>query len=177
MSFENTKAQFPVSHIHFEFTVHLIAEDIPLLPSLDNLDCLRVSYDVLINRLNYVPSREFAPITRHFGHPFVQWDETKQCLFTETELRRVHKRFRHPASDKLFNLLQCTDETNANSETRKVLEKITKQGNPCQKHAQRSKRFKFTLRDEKQINNTIFVDIFYINKKPGFHVVDEVTRY
>lgn len=41
----------------------------------------------------------------------------------------------------------------------------------------KSRRFKFSLREDKFFNQIVFVDIFYIIKKPVLHVVEEATRY
>lgn len=57
------------------------------------------------------------------------------------------------------------------------MEEVTRKCKPCQTYAQAPRRFKFALRDGKEFNHTVFVDIFNIDKKPIIHVVDESTRY
>lgn len=39
------------------------------------------------------------------------------------------------------------------------------------------RRFKFSLHNDKEFNQTVFVDIFYIEKKPILRVIDKSTRY
>lgn len=46
----------------------------------------------------------------------------------------------------------------------------------CQTYSQTPRRFKSTLCDDKDFNYTVFVDIFYIDKRPVPHVFDNSTR-
>lgn len=61
--------------------------------------------------------------------------------------------------------------------TRRVLEKIEKSCEPCQIYPQRIRRFKFTLREDKDFNHAIYADVFYIDGKPVLQVVDEATIF
>lgn len=54
---------------------------------------------------------------------------------------------------------------------------ITESCKPCQLYAQKPLRFKFTLCDEKELNHTIYMDVFYISSSPVVHVVHEVNNY
>ena len=97
------------------------------------------------------------------------------CLLTDTELRRLHKRFGHPSADKLHSLLRHADITEP--DLRQTLEAISKECEHCQRNAQAPRRFKFAYHDENEFNHTIYVDVFYINGRPVLHVVDEATKY
>lgn len=85
------------------------------------------------------------------------------------ELRRLHKRFGHPHSDKLYNLLKRSGYADIDESTRKTLEQIMWPCKLCQTYAQAPRRFKFTLRDEKCFNSSVYVDIFYVMGKPVLH--------
>ncbi len=98
-------------------------------------------------------------------------------MFTESELRRLHRRFGHPSSEKLLNLLRRSELSDVDNDTRKMLDEIARRCHLCQMHAEKPRRFKFALRTDKQFNHTIYVDVLYIDRKPIFHVVDEATRY
>jgi len=89
----------------------------------------------------------------------------------------LHRRFGHPHSDKLANLLKRTDPEKFNPKIRTMLEKISEYCKLCQFNRQKPRRFKFTLRDEKNFNEVVYVDLVTINKKNALHVVDEATRY
>lgn len=58
-----------------------------------------------------------------------------------------------------------------------VLESIEGKCKACQTYAQKPRRVKFKLRDDKEINHTIYEDIFYIEGKPILHIVGKVTNF
>lgn len=47
------------------------------------------------------------PITRKMGHAYVE--RTPSSLYTERELRQVHRSFFHPQMDRLTNLIKRSD--------------------------------------------------------------------
>lgn len=176
-SIGRARVQFPIKGIMLEFSMHVIDDDLPILLSLADMDKLGIYYNNLTNSVIHQSSKERMEVTRFYGHPFLRWDPTLCCFFTYKELKRLHKRFGHPHADKLYNLLKRADLSNVDNSTRATLEEITRKCKPCQTYAQAPRRFKFVLRDDKDFNHTVFVDIFYIDKKPILHVVDEATRY
>ena len=60
---------------------------------------------------------------------------------------------------------------------RHALQELSKYYHSYQKHGKSPGRFKFNLRDDLSFNQSIIVDIMYINGRPILHVVDEETRY
>lgn len=72
-----------------------------------------------------------------------------------------------------MNLLERADINNIDSGTRKLLKKIERTSDPCQRYAQKPLQFKFTLRDDKDFNDTIYVDIFHIDGKLILHILDK----
>ena len=167
---------FPVGEEVLKATFHVVDADIPFLLCLADMDRLGISYDNTKDRLIYHSSGCWAPVTRIYNHPFIAWNPAMECLFSATELRRLHRRFGHPSAEKLNALLRRTDY-DVDNETRETLEAISRECEPCQRHAQAPRRFKFALHDEKQFNSIIFVDVCYIESRPVLHVVDEATNY
>ncbi|KAI0995357.1 hypothetical protein K3495_g12825 [Podosphaera aphanis] len=133
-----------------------------------------------------------------FGHPFLVWgkpleaamsncfvmssqspseNETRnleKLELTEQQIRRLHKRFGHPSVSKLGNLLDRAGY----KDCRVILSEIVKHCELCQKHGPSPRRFKFSLRDDDCcFNQTIFVDVLFIEGKPVLHIVDEATRF
>lgn len=168
---------FPVNNVILKFSLHIINSDLPILLSLADMDRLRVHYNNLADKLYHVPTGYFARISRIFGHPFLCWNPINHCFSTEAKLRRLHKRFGHPHADKLYNVLKRSELPDVDSKTREILEGIKRKCLQCQRYVQAPRRFKFNLREDKEFNHTIFVDIFYIDGRPILHVVDESTRY
>lgn len=83
---------------------HIVKADTPFLLSLSDMDMdkLGVYYDNIHNLLVFPPFK--VPVIRRFGHAFLIWGEFSQsfitssftsnpCLLTETESRRIHRRF------------------------------------------------------------------------------------
>jgi hypothetical protein len=123
-------------------------------------------------------------VVRRFGHAFLMCHSSLQsyllesfelnpCYLTDTELRRLHRRFGYPSVERLQRLLdRAGHDTN-----KKTLEHLTKYCHSCQKHGKSLGRFRFTLRDDVEFNFNIIIDIMYISGKPILHVVDEATRF
>lgn len=160
-----------------QVSMNIIDEGIPLLLSLADMDHIGLFYNNLQDRLIHPASGQFVKVTRFHDRLFLTRNPITSCLFTELELRRLQRRFGHPRPDELYNLLKPSELPDVASKTRQFLEKITRRCKPCQEHAPAPRRFKLTLREEKEFNHTVFVDIFYIEKKAILHVVDESTRY
>ena len=119
---------------------------------------------------------EKAAIVRKWGHPWFHFSpyETGQSMFTETELRRLHRRFGHPETDRLHKLLTKAGHDDVD---RSILEQITKFCHQCQMHSAAPRRFKFTLRDDREFNFEILADVMYLDEKPVLHVIDVGTSF
>jgi hypothetical protein len=172
--------QTPIGNIRF----HVIEASTPFLLSLRDLDRLNIYFDNTRDVLVGPTPNQTTPIIRRFGHPFLVWGDVysthlldsfnyNPCFLTETELRRLHRRFGHPSTDRFQRVLERAGH-DADSAT---IDHIRKYCHHCQTHGKSPGRFKFTLRDDVDFNHTIIVDIMYIDNKPVLHAVDEATRF
>lgn len=168
---------FPLGPTWVSIDVHVLTTRVPILLSLADMDRLQIFYNNLNDKVIQPETNATQPIIRKFGHPFICWDHNSASFFTETELRRLHRRFGHPSSRKLISLLERADFLEVDEQMRKTLEAITAQCRLCQMNQQRPRRFRFTIRDDKEFNSTVYVDIFYIDGHAVLHVVDEATRF
>ena len=185
-----------ICHIHTpigKLDVYIVDADIPFLLGLDDMDHAKVYVNNLTNKLVQVTEAGEAqyPLIRRFGHLWVLWGpfastlltETFICdgipsnWLTETELRRIHRRFGHPSVSRLEAILRRADQDYQHE----VLAKIEKYCQHCQKHGRSPHRFRFAIHDDTTFNETILVDIMYLELAgkscPVLHVVDEGTRY
>ena len=169
--------KMPIGKMIIAIEVQIVDADIPILLSLADLDKHHLLFDNMENTLTHVPTGAFSKVRRIFGHPFVLWNPFTNCLFSKGELSRLHRRFGHPSTEKLHNLLKKIEPEKMNKDTRKILEEVVKFCKLCQFNSQKPRRFKFTLREDKIFNHTIYVDVVTIRKKNALHVVDEATRY
>lgn len=176
-SFGTAIISFPFNNTTLSFTIHIIDGDIPLLLSLYDMDRLGLYYNNTSDQLIHSETGQSVRVDRCHGHAFLTWNPITECMFTYNDLKRLHRRFGHPTVEKLMNLLRRADVDRVGDDTRKALTEITRSCDPCQRYAQPPRRFKFTLRDEKFFNQSLYVDIFTLDKKPVLHIVDESTKY
>ncbi|KAI1006957.1 hypothetical protein K3495_g1266 [Podosphaera aphanis] len=139
---------------------HVVPTKTPFLLCLKDMDALNIKFDNVEN------------VTIQYGKKY-PYSITIFHL-TETELRRIHRRFGHPSVRKLSDLLLRADEEFDAS----ILHKISKLCHQCQLHGRSPGRFRFNIRDDIQFNSEIVVDVMYLdNNRPVLHVVDTATAF
>jgi len=158
-----------------EITFHVVPTDTPFLLCIQDMDKLSVRLDNLNNTL--VQGEKIIPIVRKWGHPWMLLGNKEQTLsyshLTETELRQLHRRFGHPSSKRLIQILHRAGyEENA-----RTIEEIEKVCQQCQLNEKAPGRFKFKITDDYEFNYEIIADVFYLDGKPILHVVDEATAF
>ena len=87
----------------------------------------------------------------------------EQCQLTEQELRQLHRRFGHPLTDRLAKLLTCLHH----SFDRIALKQIRQFCEQCQKHRDSPGRFRFIIKDDRDFNYAITIDILYLAEPPS----------
>lgn len=181
VSLGTASVQTPLGTVDF----HVVPADIPFLLSLADLDRLRAAY----NNLKDVVFQEGGvqvPVFRMRGHPWILLDNVKtlvaqdsdlfptiECHLTEVELRQLHRRFGHPSVSRLENILRRAGQDWKSPE----LHKIVQFCHQCQIHGRSPGRFKFTLKDDKDFNHSVYTDVYWIDGKPVLHTVDESTGF
>ncbi|KHJ34330.1 hypothetical protein EV44_g3567 [Erysiphe necator] len=159
---------------------NVVPSNTPFLLSLKDMDTLKVKLDNLRNVL--LQGNQEFPFVRKFGHPFLLLTDITttiiyscdtECHLSEPELRQLHRRFGHPSSRRLLQILKRSGH-NVNSSIVKYLGKYC---HLCQLHGKSLGRFKFILRDDIEFNHSIIVDVMYIEGNPVLHVIDEATRF
>ena len=88
-------------------TFHILDTPTPFLLCLKDMDRLRTYFDNTTNEL-VKDGNWRIPVVRKWGHPwfFLSKPEESGVFLTEVELRRLHRRFGHPATDRLYKLLK-----------------------------------------------------------------------
>jgi hypothetical protein len=168
-SLGTTKIKTPIGTITF----HILDTPTPFLLCLADMDRLGVYLDNTRNEMVCGTMR--MPIVRKWGHPWFYLNrmENATLFMSETELRRLHRRFGHPAVNRLHQLL-----TKAHHDVDyEVLTSINRFCHQCQIKDSAPRRFKFTLRDDVNFNYEIIVDVMSIEGRPVLHVVDAATAF
>jgi hypothetical protein len=156
-------------------TFHVVPANTPFLLCLQDMDRIGAKLDNIDNML--VQGNLRIPVVRKWGHPWMLLHNKEQslayCHLTESELRRLHRRFGHPSVQRLYKVLQRS----GNEIELTVLEHLTKYCHHCQMNAKAPGRFKFTLQNDYNFNYEIVIDVTYLDGKPVLHVVDTATAF
>lgn len=155
-------------------TYHILDTPTPFLFSLHDADRLQAYFNNVDNLIVRADGTTI-PVIRKWGHPFFNPSRAEAAtFFSEQDLRRLHRRFGHPRTERLYKLLQ---EAGHQDVRREILEKINKMCHHCQTHDPAPKRFKFTIKDNCEFNYQIVADIVQLNGRNVLHVIDVATSF
>ncbi|RAL65012.1 hypothetical protein DID88_001120 [Monilinia fructigena] len=162
---------------------NVMRADTPFLFCLADMDRFKFKYDN-IDDVAITPHM-ILPVYRRFAHPFLTWKvklqnviqhsiDDGECLLTEVELRRIHRRFGHPSARKFYKVLKRS----GHDEDFEAIKQLTKFCHHCQLHSKSPGRFKFSLPDKDyNFNHSVLVDVLYIDRDPILRVVDDSTCF
>ena len=169
----------------------VVSADVPALVRLDFLDYHSLLVDTVTNRLTkrvivpdddrqqYVMDEWHMPLTRKHNHVYARMAKlAPQVLYTRQQLQKVHRQFAHASAESLFKLLNTADKDKLTPETYHNLQEITRRCDPCQRIANSPLRFRVSLGSENLcFNETVFIDVMYIENRPVLHNVDSATHF
>lgn len=172
--------QIPFSDLGLVIDVDfvIINEEVPSLLSMkdmytNGLDLsIQGRYVSLANRRHKLAFENFFLIHR--------WStrDMPYALYTETDLRRIHRGFGHPSVKSTEKLLRRASIGQLPKSVITAMEKVNNSCKVCNKHASKPRRFKLTLGTEEiRFNNRVYVDTMFINSRPVIHLVDEGTHF
>ena len=154
---------------------HVVPTNTPFLFCIQDMDRMGVILDNLKNVL--IQGTTIVPVIRKWGHPWMLLHHPEQSVawshLTESELRRLHRRFGHPSVRRLFKVLQRA----GHDVEFKAIEHLTKYCHQCQMNGKAPGRFKFTLKDDCNFNFEIIIDVMYLDSKPVLQVIDSATSF
>lgn len=175
------KLQIPFAGLHLVLDVDFLVID----KEIPTMMCLRDMYEndldisiqekyVSYGELRYPLNTENYFLTHRWvksDMPFV--------LYTETQLRRIHRSFGHPSVRAMGNLLKrASDDNRLDNETRKAIQAISDDYKICLRTASPPRRFKLTLGTEDlRFNNVVQIGTMLIENRPVLHMVGEATHF
>jgi hypothetical protein len=109
------------------------------------------------------------------GYVNIEWDS--DMLFTYDELRKMHRNFFQPALNNLMNLFKRARIQYLRADTRESLEDIASRCDTCQAFSAKPYRFRCSMPDTVVINDTLAIDLLWIDGKAALHVVDLHTHF
>lgn len=112
-----------------------------------------------------------VPIIRKWGHLwfFLKKSHTPTAFLIEIKIRRIHRRLGYPSVDRLHKLLEQAGHDNMDH---KSLAEIEKFCHYCQMNRLAPRRFKFTLKDDKEFNYKVIVDIMHLDGQSVLYMVN-----
>ena len=171
--------RIPVTDDFFlSFDVEVVNVDVPLLIGLEFLDTFKVSIDLANDRMLSRGGEWEIHLKTDQGHLFVVWNVQADILFTLPELRKCHRHFYHPESQRLFAILRRSRREECSPQILQQLEEIERSCDVCQRMAKGPNRFRVTLPQNDIIfNRTLSCDLFTIEGKITLHIVDRDTKF
>ncbi len=120
-----------------------------------------------------------VPLNCKRGHLYLEL-QSSTVLFTRSELVKLHRRFAHPRTEKLINILRRASPDNNTPETRLFLDYIVARCNSCQRMAPKPFVFQVTMPDNIVLNLEVMLDLMWIEPRPHtpvLHIVDRGTHF
>lgn len=156
--------------------VDVVDVDIPFLMGLDALDALALYVNTVENKLKCDRRGIATPLTRKYGHVYLEWSDGTH--YSTGELERLHRHFNHPQPGRLSALLRRAADPKAVPGTHEQLERLTEACDVCQRLAKAPGRFRVALPPEDIVfNRTILIDLMYLDGRSLMHIVDKDTLY
>jgi hypothetical protein len=160
----------PIGKIVF----HILDAPIPFLLSLKDMDRLKIYLNNVTNEIISTNGKRRAPVIRKWDHPWFFTSKLESALYlTDVKLKRLHRQFGHPATNRLCKLLKRA----SHEKHRNKLEKIEKFCHQYQINGPQPQRFKFTLRNDCEFNHEIIINVLHLISRPVLHYVNRATAF
>ena len=153
---------------------HIMNADLLFLLCIEDMDRLGFYLNNLTDQAIRLDGFT-VPIQRIYGHPFLVWGPDSISYLTEPELRQLHRRFGHPAVDRLTKILERAGHDDPSH--RFLIRQITKFCHYCQKHAKAPARYKFKLENNLYFNFSIIVNIIYISGLFILYIINKAISF
>lgn len=171
------RIRIPVGLKHFaEVSADVVDPDVPFLLGLDVLTKFKIILDFDKDMIRSKCDGWAAPIVRKFGHAYLEW--LPSILYTEAELRRVHRHFFHPSTERLAAVIKRSDPSAMSPQVIADLDKIKSTCDVCQREAGIPHRFRVSMPASECIfNRIVCLDIMKLDGISVLHVVDRDTKF
>lgn len=156
----------------------IIEDDFPTLLSMKYM--VTNGLDISLQRRCMKLGKPTHPLSMENFFLIHRWDEeaVPHVLYTEQDLRRMHRGFGHPTIKSLERLLRSAEGGNMSKQLKSSLRKISEDCKVCKTYAGKPRRFKLTVGTEGlRFNNRVLVDTMFIQSRPVMHMIDEATHF
>ncbi len=174
----NIPVPFRDLNLVIDVRFQIVKDNVPSLLCMKDMLDNGLDISILDSEIRYKHLSQPLELKNYFLIHKWKRGDIGYSLYTEAELKKLHKSFGHPSVSALVNVLKRARPNEMSSEVQKTISDIVKTCLTCSVHASRPKRFKLTVgTDDLRFNHIVAIDITYISNKPILHVVDEATHY
>ena len=113
--------------------------DVPLLLGLEFLLQYGIRIDTAYNLLFSSAGGCKLPLVKKHSHLYLEWPD--EFLYTTEELRKMHRHFFHPKSERLYAVMRRSDPNNCSPQNLRDLEDIESRCEVCQRLRRAPSRF------------------------------------
>lgn len=169
---------FPNLSIIINIDFLLIDSNVPTLLCMK--DMIDNNLDISIQDRNIRYKNKVQKLVLENYFLVYRWsiDDMTYVLYTEGELRRIHKTFGHPSIDTTLKILKRASGDKLSKGTKAVIEGIVDGCKTCRLIASKPRRFKLTVgTNDLRFNHKVQIDTMFINGKPVLHMVDQATHF
>lgn len=157
------------------FKAHVVLLVVPLLLGLYMLRQLKLIVDFEDRSLISLKDDWSVQLVHKLGHLYVEWPPS--LYYREAELRRIHRHFYQPSTNKLLGLIPHGASDHITPELHGQLGHIRDTCDTCQKLASNPNRFRVSMpKTDCFFNRTVGMDIMQIDNQSLLHVVDKDTK-
>lgn len=156
------------------FDAYVVSIDVFLLLGLDVLCQLELIVKFKDGTLLTKYNDWHAKVVHKMGHLYVEWPPS--VYYTETELRRIHRHFFHPSTEKLMGLIRHGAKEYVTPHLRGQLDQVRNSCDTCQRLAPNPNRFKVSMPQDCVFNRAVGMDVMKIHKQSVLHVVNRDTK-
>lgn len=165
-------------NIVIDVKFQIVSDKVPSLLSMKDMKDNGLDISIQNEEISFKHHYQKLTMENYFLIHRWQPSDMDYCLYTEAELRTLHRSFGHPSASALYNLLKRARSEEMNSKVRKSIEEISDSCDICSKNSKRPRRFKLTVgTDDLRFNHTVAMDVMHIAGRALLHVVDEATHF
>lgn len=169
--------RIPIINDYFvDIMAQIVNVDVPLLLGLDVLERLKIVLYFNDYSMSSIAEDWTVPLIMKNGHAYVVW--CSKILYSEAELRKMHRHFYHPSTDKLYAVIKRAEPATTNTGMYDLLENVRDTCDKFQRNAAEPHRFRVSLPTEDCVFNRKFsMDIMFLDANALLNVVDRDTNF
>lgn len=155
------------------FTVHVVPIDVRLLVGLDLFKKVKLLINFEEESLQ-IPRDHWR--IHNMGHMYIGCP--LDYYYIEREVRRIHRNFYHPSTEKLHNLIGKGTPQHNIPHLLRILENVRSTCNNCKRIANEKIHFRVSLQNENCVyNRTAEMDLMKIKNITILHVVHKDIKF